>query len=131
MFHLGDSDIQPLRLEVIAHLRDLAHLLHDPAGDGGCVTGPFDLEEVIHIVQIGGAGDEVAAVRLLAEDLDHLIVLIPDLSHQLFHDVLHGGDAFSAAVLIHHHGHVGLVFLEDAQQLRNLGIASGVQNRRF
>ena len=31
VFHLGDSDIQPLRLEVIAHLRDLAHLLHDPA----------------------------------------------------------------------------------------------------
>ena len=131
VLHLGDCDVQALGLEVVAHLRDLAYLLHDPAGHGGRVAGPLDLEEVVHIVQVGGAGDEVAAVRLLAEDLNHLIVFIPDLAHQLLHDVLHGGDAFSAAVLIHHHGHVGLVLLEDAQQLGDLGVAGGVQDGRL
>ena len=55
-------------------------------------------------------------------------MLVPDLAHQLLHDVLQGGDALGAAVLIHHHGHVGLVLLEDAQQLGDLGVARGIQH---
>ena len=44
-------------------------------------------------------------------------MLIPDLAHQLLQDVLHGDDAAGAAVLIHHHGHVGLGLLELGEEL--------------
>ena len=44
-------------------------------------------------------------------------MLIPDLAHQLLQDVLHGDDAAGAAVLIHHHGHVGLGLLELGEEM--------------
>ena len=131
MLHLGDGDVQTLGLEVVAHLGHPAYLLHDPAGHGGRVAAALHLEQVVHIVQVGGAGDEIAAVGLLLEGLDDLVMLIPDLAHQLLYDVLQGGNTLGAAVLIHHHGHVGLVLLEDAQQLGDLGVSGGVKDRRF
>ena len=56
-------------------------------------------------------------------------MFVPDVAHQLLHDVLQGGNALRAPVLIHHHGHVGLVPLEDAHQLGDLGVAGGVEHR--
>ena len=44
-------------------------------------------------------------------------MLIPDLAHQLLQDVLHGDDAAGAAMLIHHHGHMGLGLLEMSEEL--------------
>ena len=53
-------------------------------------------------------------------------MLVPDLAHQLLHDVLHGDNALGAAVLVHHHGHVGLFHLERAQQMVHPGVGGGV-----
>ena len=84
------------------------------------------LEEVVHA---GGAGDEPAAVRLLAEVLGDLIVLIPDLAHQLFEDIFQRDDALGAAVLIHDDGHMVMLLPQGAQELRDLGGAGGIQGR--
>ena len=55
-------------------------------------------------------------------------MLIPDLAHQLLHDVLQGAQALGAAVLVHHDDHVGLGLLEDAQQIGDLGVGGGVEH---
>ena len=107
------------------------HLLQHPAGDGSGVAGPLYLEQVIHIVQVGGTGDQVAAVGLLLENLDDLVMFVPNLTHQLLQDVLQGDDTLGTAVLVHHHRHVYLVLLQDTQQLKGLGVASGVEHRGF
>ena len=131
MLHFGHQHIQTLRLEVVAHLRQALHIFDDPAGHGGGIALAPDLEQVVHIVQIGTAGDQVAAVLLLLEDLDDLVMLIPDLAHQLLQNILQRDDTLGAAVLIHNHGHMGLVLLESAQQFRDLGACSGIEHRRL
>ena len=112
VLHPGNDDIQALGLEVVPLLGDPAHLLHDPAGDGGRVAGALHLEQVVQVIQVGGTCNEIAAVWLLAEGLD----------------VLSCGDALGAAVLVHDNGHVGLVLLQNAQQLGYLGVARGVEH---
>ena len=49
-------------------------------------------------------------------------------AHQLLHDVLQGDQALGAAVLVHHDDHVGLLLLEDAQQVGDLGVSGGVEH---
>ena len=109
-------------------LGDAADLLHHPAGDGVGVALALDGEQVEQVGEVGGAGNQVAAVLLFLELLDHLVVFVPDLPHQLLHDVLQGHQALGAAVLVHYNNHVGLLPLENPQQLGDLGIAGGVQH---
>ena len=128
MVHLGHRHVQAVGDEAVALLRHTADLLHHPAGDGVGVALPLYLEQVKEVGQIGGAGDEVAVVLLLLELLDDLVVLVPDLAHQLLHDILQGDQALGAAVLVHHNDHVGFLPLEDAQQLGDLGVAGGIEH---
>ena len=74
MLHLGDGDVQALGGKPVAHLGDPPHLLQHPPGHGGGAAGPLYPEQVVHVVQVGGASDQIAAVGLLPENLDHLVV---------------------------------------------------------
>ena len=53
--------------------------------------------------------------------LHHLVVLVPDLAHQLLQDVLHGDDAHGPAVAVRHDGHVDLLAAHNAEELVDLG----------
>ena len=88
----------------------------------------LDFKQIIQVIQVGGAADEVAAVLLFPEQLHHFVVLVPDLAHQFLHDILHGDNTLGAAVLVNDDGHMGLVPLEHPQQFGNLGGTSGVLN---
>ena len=112
------------------HQGQTAQLVDDPAGDRAGIAVALDGEQVEEVGEVRAGGDQIAAVRLLAEGLHHLVVLIPDLAHQLLQDILHGQQALGAAVLVHHDGHVGLFLLQRPQQEPQLRVGGGVVDRR-
>ena len=61
------------------------------------------------------------------EVLGGLVVLIPDLAHQLFQNILQRDDALGTAVLIHHYSQMMVLLPQSAQQLGDLGRTGGVQ----
>ena len=48
-----------------------------------------------------------------------LVVLVPDLAHQLLQNILQGHDPLGAAVLVHHHDHMVLAGLKNPHQVGN------------
>ena len=102
VLHPGDAHLQAVGPEPVAYVGHPPDLLHDPAGHrrGVVLLAGLHVEQVVQIVQIRRAGHQIAAVGLLPELLDDLVVLVPDLAHQLLHNVLHGDDALGAAVSV-------------------------------
>ena len=116
---LGDGDIQILKAEAVAAGGDLIQDLHDPAVDGDGVGLDLQVEELTEVGQAAATVDAEGVLGDLLVVLDHLVVLVPDVAYQLLQDVLHGDDTQSTAVLVQHHGQVGLVGLEVAEQVVN------------
>jgi hypothetical protein len=76
-----------------------------------------DGEELVHLVDRGAAGHPHATVGQ-ALDLGRLdVVLVDDLPHDLFEEILQGDEAGGAAVLVDDHRHVELVLLHLPEQL--------------
>ena len=88
MFYPGNGYVQAFPLKTVARLGDAAHLFQYPAGYRRCIADSSDREQVVHPNQIGGAINEITAVFLAAELLDHFVVFVPDLAHQFFHYIL-------------------------------------------
>ena len=114
---LGDGDIQILKAEAVAAGGDLVQNLHDPAVDGDGVGLDLQVEELDEVGEVAAAVDAEGILGDLLVVLHDLVVLIPDVAHQLLQDVLHGDDTQSTAVLVQHHGQMGLVGLEVAEQV--------------
>ena len=114
---LGDGDIQILKAEAVAAGGDLVQDLHDPAVDGDGVGLDLQVEELAEVGEVAAAVDAEGVLGDLLVVLHHLVVLVPDVAYQLLQDVLHGDDTQRTAVLVQHHGQVGLVGLEVAEQV--------------
>ena len=85
-----------------------SQLFHHPSADCGRINVYSPQGKAVEeIIQIGRAGDEIAAVPLGLKLLNHLIVLIPNFAHQFLQNILHRHDSHGAAVFIHNHCHVG------------------------
>ena len=79
---------------------------------------------------VEAAGDDVAAIGLGAE-IALRLVLVVDLTDNLFHHVLHSDDAGGRSVFIHHYGHVRAFFLHLAQQIVDrLSFGNGANRAR-
>ena len=114
---------------MVTHFGQAAELFLHQAADGHRIDFLFiaDIQFLGHIVHAGTAGNQPAAIALLADILHHFIMFIPDLANQLFQDILQRDDARSAAVFIHHNCHMVLAFPQSAQQSGDGGHAGCVQ----
>ena len=125
----GDNALKAAQGKGIAYLGQMEGLFLHQAVDriGVDVLLLRQTQLLVQIVHTSSAGDQPAAVGLLTEILGFLVVLIPDLAHQLLQDILQGNDALGAAVLIHHNRHVVVLLPQGAQQLGDLGGTSGIE----
>src|SRR5215470_4406990 len=94
--------------EALARLRDRARLVNDEARDGGCLgVGQVPVHGAVEVADRNRAVDVDGPVRQRphARNLD--IVLVADVAHDLFENVLQRDDAHELAVLIDHDGEWG------------------------
>ena len=92
--------MQIAEIKAVSLFGDAVELFDHPAVDGGRFRFGVDVEERKHLVEVGGAVDQVHVFADLVERLDDLVVLVPDLAHQLLDNVLQRHDAFGAAEFI-------------------------------
>ena len=114
---LGDGDIQILKAEAVAAGGDLVQNLHDPAVDGDGVGLDLQIKELDEVGEVAAAVDAEGILGDLLVVLHDLVVLVPDVAHQLLQDILHGDDTQGTAVLVQHNGKVRLIGLEVAEQV--------------
>src|SRR6202140_701263 len=88
----------------------------DQASDGGRLFS-FRLaaEEFVEAVHVHSARDDERALAF-THNL-RLVVIVADLSHDLFHQVLDGNQTRHAAVFVHHNRHADVLLLHFAQQI--------------
>ena len=125
----GDHAVVAAQCKAVAHLGQVAGLFLHQAVDrvGVDVLVLRQAQHLVQVIHTGAAQHDPAAVRLLVEVLGLLVVIIPDLAHQLFQNILQRDDALGTAVLIHHHGQMMVLLPQSAQQLGDLGRTGGVQ----
>ena len=80
----------------------------------------WDVEEIKKIVQIGGTENPVSILSGFMEAFRRNgVMLIPNLTHQLFDHIFQGHNTLGAAEFIYNDGHVQLVLLQKLQQSGN------------
>ena len=101
---------------------DAVEHVHDQAAERLAVLGVLGREaDELHEVAHGHAAVDHHGIvgELLHQLVVGMAVLIVDVAHDLLHDVGHGDDAGSAAVLVDHHGDLRGALLQHLQQLRH------------
>src|SRR6478672_3696915 len=119
--HLGGSELEALKILLVAGRRDLAEdVEYETADRVPFLVGELHVEHLVHVVDRGLPRD---AVDTIAE-LDHLglldVVLIGDLADQLLEQVLERHDPGDRPVLVGHERLVVLLLLHLSQQVGGL-----------
>ena len=106
--HLRDLDADAVHAHARSDDRDLAQFVHDEAADRvvGAVLGQVDVRAARELVGAQRAGNEESPVGARADADASLIVLVGDLTDDLFDDIFEGHDAGDAAVLVNDDGHL-------------------------
>ena len=115
---VGDLDPKSLGLHLhrVPVLRDDGQGAEDQAVEGVILpAGQGDPQGLGHLLQRGLSPD-LPGTRLHGLDEGLLRFLLPQLAHQLLHQVAEGEDTRHAAVLIQHHGHGSALLPHIAKQ---------------
>ena len=117
---LCNSEIEMLKIKLIALDGDLAELLHYPAAERNAVRIGFDLEFIAKILKVYGAINDKCVLCDLLVFLNDLIVLIPNISDELFQNILHRNDSERSAVFVNNNGNVRFLLLKMLQKVDDL-----------
>src|SRR3954452_5405728 len=117
--HRLDPDLEPVRADQIAALRQAPELAEDVAADRVvCVGVDGQLDAAVgEVAERYVPSDVPIAVGKLAQRAGQRVGLVLDLADDLLEDVLDGDDPDGPAVLIHDHGHRGTLALQLREQV--------------